>query len=176
MGFSLPLGPILSIGDGARPDDPPRDPPQIALPRDQQEAFPFQEVAPCPPFPCRSKSKCFLKPSVLHVEAGLLEKVFGECAGICRPAPPRSRGPTRGRPLRTYGRVWSPAGQDLSNLPPIPPNPSGALCPTQVRTECSCRPSNGSSKSCSSWESRTLRARLKSISWGDTGTRSAPKR
>nr|KAF6363127.1 hypothetical protein mPipKuh1_010124 [Pipistrellus kuhlii] len=73
MGFSLPLGPPLSVGDGAWPEDPP----QVALPRDQREGFPFQEAAPFPPFASRSRSRSSLKPSVLHVDACLLEKMLG---------------------------------------------------------------------------------------------------
>ncbi|CAK6446840.1 unnamed protein product [Pipistrellus nathusii] len=73
MGFSLPLGPALGVGDGAWPEDRL----QIALPGDQREGFPFQEAAPFPPFACRSRSKCSLKRSVLHVDACLLEKMLG---------------------------------------------------------------------------------------------------
>ncbi|KAM7137007.1 KH domain-containing protein 3-like [Molossus nigricans] len=73
MGFSLPLDFIPAMGDGARPDDPE----QNEWPRDQQEEFPIQEVAPFPQLPYRLRVKCFLKPSVLHVEACLLEKIFG---------------------------------------------------------------------------------------------------
>lgn len=106
MGFSLPLGPLPTIRDGARPDDPQQGPQQIALPRDQQEEFPFQEVAPFPQFPYRSKFKFFLKPSVLQVEACLLEKIFGECAGLFTTRPHHGlRGApsaTRGTPIAGY--------------------------------------------------------------------------
>ncbi|XP_024898683.1 oocyte-expressed protein homolog [Pteropus alecto] len=74
MGFSLPSDPSPGSSDGAQPDEGPE---QIARPRNQEDEFPFQEVAPFPQLPCRFRFKYFLKPSMLHVEACLLEKIFG---------------------------------------------------------------------------------------------------
>ena len=78
MGFSLPLDLNPGSGDRAGPGD---DPGQIAQPRDQEE-FPLQEVMASLQMPPRSHFKYFPKPSVLQVEACVLEKIFGECAGI----------------------------------------------------------------------------------------------
>lgn len=86
MGFSLPSDPIPGTSDGAQPDEGPE---QIARPRNQEDVYPFQEVAPSPQLPCRFRFKYFLKPSVLHVEACLLEKVFGKCSGIFPTQPQR---------------------------------------------------------------------------------------
>lgn len=41
-------------------------------------------------------------------------------------APPRSPGPTLGRPLQTYGRVSGPASQDLRNPLPHPASSLGS--------------------------------------------------
>ncbi|KAF6114561.1 hypothetical protein HJG60_010535 [Phyllostomus discolor] len=74
MGLSVPSDLNSGPGNGVRPND---DPEQIAQPRDQQEEFPLQKVAVSLQMPPRSHFKYFPKPSVLQVEACMLEKIFG---------------------------------------------------------------------------------------------------
>lgn len=95
-GFPLPSDPSQGTSDGTQPKD---DPEQIARPKNQEEEFPFQEMAP---FPYRFRFKYFseiLSASHGSVSAG--KGIQREHWNLHHPAPPWSPVPTPSHPLQT---------------------------------------------------------------------------